>query len=141
MMDKGVFNSEESAVRAVLLLQYVATGAASAPEHELALNKVLCGLPFSTPVPQAIDITEKERQTTVQMLNGVQQNWEKLKNSSIDALREGFLIRDGYLRETEQTWELKVEKKTLDILMQSMPWSVATIKLSWMKKRMQVEWR
>ena len=141
MMDKSAFINDETATRAVLLLQFMVTGTAAAPEHELVLNKVLCGLPLSTPVPLSIELTEREREVTSQLLNGVLQNWPKLKNSSIDALREGFLVRDGYLRETEQTWDLKVEKRTLDILMQSMPWSLGTIKYSWMKKRLLVEWR
>jgi hypothetical protein len=141
MMEKGAFISDDSAARAVLLLQYIATGIPSAPEHYLILNKVLCGVPLHTPVPSAIELTTYEEEITLQMLNGVLQNWEKLKHSSIDALREGFLIRDGYLRETEQTWELRVEKKTLDILMDSMPWSFGTIKMSWIKKRIIVKWR
>lgn len=141
MMEKGAFISEDSAIRAVLLLQYIATGAPAAPEHNLMLNKVLCGVPLNTPVPSAIELNTNEEEITSQMLNSLLQNWEKLKDSSIDALREGFLIRDGYLRETEQTWELRVEKKTIDILMDSMSWSFGTIKLSWIKKRIIVKWR
>ena len=63
-----------------------------------------------------------------------------MKGSSAGALREGFLIRDGFIEETEKTWELKVEKKTLDILMESMPWAFGMIKLPWMEKRLNVEW-
>ena len=140
MTEKGEFKTDDVASRAVLLLQYLATGRSAAAEHELLLNKVLCGLLPGLPVPREIELTQKEIDTSEMMFKGVLQNWEKLKNSSIDALREGFLIRDGYLREKEFIWEMKVEKKTLDILMQSMPWSFGTIKLPWMKKRLVVEW-
>jgi hypothetical protein len=140
MTEKGNFKSEEEAIRAVHLLQFIATGTTLAPEHELLLNKVLCGLKIATPVPKEVELTEKEIKTTEMMLKGLLQNWDKIKSSSIDALREGFLSRDGYILEKEKTWELKVEKKTIDILMENMPWGFGTIKLSWMEKRLNVEW-
>ena len=140
MVENGAFKTEADAVRGVHLLQFVATGEAEAPEHELILNKVLCGLKLSVPVPLEIALTENEIKTSEMMLGGLMQNWEKMKGSSAGALREGFLIRDGFIEETEKTWELKVEKKTLDILMESMPWAFGMIKLPWMEKRLNVEW-
>jgi hypothetical protein len=140
MTEKGQFKTNEEAVRAVHLLQYIATGSAVAPEHELLLNKVLCGVKLHTPVPMEIALTEQEKETTEMMLNGLLQNWEKLKSSSIEALREGFLMRDGYLLEKDKTWEIKVEKKTLDILMENLPWAFGTITLPWIEKRINVEW-
>ncbi len=140
MTEKGEFKSPELAARAALLLQFIATGKATAAEHELLLNKLLCGILPSMPVPREIELTDKETEITDMMLKGVLQNWEKLRNSSVDALREGFLVRDGYLREKEMLWELQVEKRTLDILMKSMPWSFGTVKLPWMKKRLVVQW-
>lgn len=140
MLDGQKFKTEEDAVRAVLLLQYVATGNEFAAEHELLLNKVLCGVKIATPVAFEINLTDKEREVTEQMLKGLLSNWNRLKNTSIDALREGFILRDGQLMESEETWNLKVEKKTIDILMESMPWSYSMIKLPWMSKRLFVEW-
>jgi hypothetical protein len=140
MTEKGKFKSDKEAIRAVHLLQFIATGSTLAPEHELLLNKVLCGLKIATPVPKEVELTEKEIKTTEMMMKGLLQNWDKIKSSSIEALREGFLSRDGYILEKEKTWELKVEKKTIDILMESMPWGFGTIKLSWMEKRLNVEW-
>ena len=96
---------------------------------------------IATPIPFEIKLTDREREVSEQMLNGLLQNWPRLKNSSIDALREGFLVRDGRLIETDEVWQLKVEDKTLDILMDAMPWSFGIIKLPWMDKRMMVEWR
>ncbi len=140
MTKDSKFKTEEDAVRAVHLLQYLATGFASAPEHELVLNKILCGVKLSTPVPIEITLTDTEKEITNSLLKGVLQNWEKLKNSSVQALQEGFMIRAGVIYEKEDNWQLKVEKKTLDILMESMPWSFSTIKLPWMEKRLLVQW-
>jgi hypothetical protein len=140
MTEDSKFKTEEDAVRAVHLLQYLATGFASAPEHELVLNKILCGVKLYTPVPIELTLTDTEKEITNSLLNGVLQNWEKLKNSSVQALQEGFMIREGAIYEKEDNWQLKVEKKTLDILMENLPWSFSTIKLPWMEKRLLVEW-
>jgi hypothetical protein len=141
MVKDEKFKSKKAARRAVQLLQHLVTGLESAPEHELLLNKVLCGVKIATPIPFEIELTDREREVSEQMLNGLLQNWPRLKNSSIDALREGFLVRDGRLIETDEVWQLTVEDKTLDILMDTMPWSFGIIKLPWMDKRMMVEWR
>ena len=140
MTAKGSFKTEENAVRAVHLIQYLVTGLNETPENELLLNKILCGVNLSIPVPLQIELTDKEMETSDLMLNGVMQNWKKLKSSSIDAMREGFFIRQGFIEEKDDFWELEVEKKTMDILLKSLPWGFGTIKLPWMSKRMIVNW-
>src|SRR5258706_4778710 len=40
------FRSEYSQIRAVLLSQYLIAGSAEIAEHELLLNKILCGFPL-----------------------------------------------------------------------------------------------
>ena len=138
MTEKGKFKTEQDSIRAVNLIQYLATGESATPEHELVLNKILCGVDLATPIPLQIELTDKEKETSDQMLNGVLQNWAKLKSSSIYALREGFFIRDGFVQDKENVWELEVPKKTLYILLRSLPWGFCTIKMSWMSKRLIV---
>ena len=140
MTDKGAFKTEGDAVRATHLIQYLVTGSNETPEHELLLNKILCGINLATPVPLQIELTEKEKETSDLMLNGVMQNWQKLKSSSIDAMREGFFVRQGFVEDKDDFWELEVEKKTIDILLKSLPWGFGTVKLPWMSKRMIVNW-
>ena len=140
MTEKGSFKTEGDAVRATHLIQYLITGSNETPEHELLLNKILCGIKLATPVPLQIELTDKEKETSDLMLKGVIQNWEKLKSSSIDAMREGFFMRQGFIEEKDDFWELEVEKKTIDILLKSLPWGFGTVKLPWMSKRMIVNW-
>ena len=140
MTEKGAFKTEGDAIRATHLIQYLVTGSNETPEHELLLNKILCGINLATPVPLQIELTEKEKETSDLMLNGVMQNWQKLKSSSIDAMREGFFVRQGFVEEKDDFWELEVEKKTIDILLNSLPWGFGTVKLPWMSKRMIVNW-
>ncbi|MAJ50084.1 MAG: hypothetical protein CMB82_00495 [Flammeovirgaceae bacterium] len=140
MTEKGQFKTEGDAIRAVHLIQYLVKGSSETPEHELLLNKILCGINLAIPVPLKIELTDKEKKTADLMLNGVMQNWKKLKSSSIDAMREGFFIRQGFLEEKDDFWELEVEKKTIDILLKSLPWGFGMVKLPWMSKRMIVNW-
>tara|TARA_B110001452_G_scaffold12135_1_gene9965 strand:- start:3813 stop:11204 length:7392 start_codon:yes stop_codon:yes gene_type:complete len=140
MTEKGSFKTEGDALRATHLIQYLITGSNETPEHELLLNKILCGIKLATPVPLQIELTDKEKETSDLMLKGVIQNWEKLKSSSIDAMREGFFVRQGFIEEKDDFWELEVEKKTIDILLKSLPWGFGTVKLPWMSKRMIVNW-
>ena len=140
MLENGQFKSEEMSSRAVLLVQHLASGIAKAPEHELILNKVLCGVPINVPVEAEIQLTDQEKEISESLLTGVRQNWGKLEGSSNDGLRQGFLMRDGQLWETDGSFKLKVEMKTMDILLDYMPWSFKLTKLSWMQKPLEVEW-
>jgi len=141
MTEKRAFKDEQAAARAVHLVQYLVSGETETPEHELVLNKVLCGVDLEYPVELSIDLTDKEKEISESLLKGVMQNWDKLKSNSIEALREAFLMRTGYINETPHNWELKVESSGRDILIDFLPWSIGTIKLSWMKKSLNVEWR
>lgn len=141
MLEKRVFKNEKAATRAVHLLQYLVSQQSETPEHMLVFNKVLAGLPLSTPVPLAIDITEKEITTSNQLSNSVLANWTKMKNSTAKNLRATFIIRNGILTEEADKWTLKVESKPFDILLEFLPWTISVISLPWMDKRIEVEWK
>ncbi|WP_373396428.1 contractile injection system tape measure protein [Algoriphagus halophilus] len=63
-----------------------------------------------------------------------------MKNTSVDGLRETFLQRDGKISRVENGWKLKVERKTVDIQMNKLPWGIGMIKLPWMNEMMFVDW-
>jgi hypothetical protein len=74
------------------------------------------------------------------MLSTAISYWTALKNTSPDGLREGFLLRSGKLSHKFDEWFLFVEQKTLDVLLQQLPWTIGFIKLPWMNKMLKVEW-
>lgn len=74
-------------------------------------------------------------------MNGVLQNWNKLKNSSIATLREVFPRRDGKLEEKEDEFHLTVEEKDFDMLIDNIPWNFKMIGMPWMEKLITVKWR
>jgi hypothetical protein len=127
---------------ALRLLHYLATGLEDAPEYELALPKILCGLQPANLAGEAAPITDEEREESEALLAAVVRHWEALKNTGIDALRETFLKRDGKLtRWHDGGWLLQVESKSVDILLDSLPWGISMIRLPWMARMLRVEWR
>lgn len=135
------FVDTEARIRAIFVMQYAVFGLTKFAEHELELNKLLTGLTAGTPIPQEVELTENEKEVVDGLLRAVTQNWSKLGNTSIDGLRGNFLIRNGKLEEHEDFYQLTVEEKAYDILLGSLPWSISTIKLSWMEKGINVKWR
>ncbi len=132
--------SPEARDRAVHLLQYLAEGRCDRPEPMLALNKLLCGQPLSAPTSAGIDPTEQEREMCGSLLGAMLANWPLLKGSSVAALQETFFQRAGALVRTGEGWRVDVERKVLDILVDGVPWSFATILHPWMPEPVTVDW-
>lgn len=138
--DKKSFLNVEKACRAVYALAFLNGKDEAMNEPEYLIHKILCGLPLALPLPPMPELLESERNTMLSMLNGVKNNWPKMQRSSIEAMQQSFLNREGSLSFHENYWQVQIEKQTMDILMQSIPWSFAKIKLSWMEHPINVEW-
>ncbi len=139
--EKGKFLGEEQQFYAAHLLEYAATKNTVTPEYLMPFNKILCEIPFSTPLPPEIELGENAKELVESLLRAVIQQWSAIKNSSEDGLRGNFLIRDGKLVKKEKNWNLVVEQKSFDILLDRLPWGISTIKLPWMSPILYVEWR
>jgi hypothetical protein len=127
---------------ALRLLHYLATGLDDAPEYELALPKILCGLPPASLAEEAEPLSDEMRKESAALLEAVIRHWEALKNTGTDALRESFLKRNGKLtRWHDGGWLLQVESNSFDILLDRLPWSFSMIRLPWMPSMLHVEWR
>ena len=140
LVQANQFIDLQAAERAVLILQYLVNTATEIPEHWLPLNKLLCGLDLSAPVPATLDIAEIEQHECDTLLTAVIQNWSALKSTSIEGFRQTFLRREGILRVYRDDWLLQVEQKTYDILIDQLPWSIRVIKLPWMTQVLYSEW-
>jgi hypothetical protein len=131
----------QNAESAPLLLHYFATAETRTVEHQLALPKLLCGLPLDEPVPCDWDFALESLAEVDRLLASVIEHWTALKNTSIAGLREAFLQRPGLLRDTGREWTLRVEHRAWDILLERVPWTFQTIRLAWMLQPLRVEWR
>jgi Contractile injection system tape measure protein len=134
------FVSAEATERAIALLRYLVDGREEAPEYVLAFEKILCDVPTDWPLRQEIVLSEHEKNEAEKMLTAAIGHWTALKQCSIAALRETFLQRQGKLQRREDGWLLQPERKTVDILLDRLPWSIGMVKLPWMQKMIWVEW-
>lgn len=141
MIKDGDFISEEIRMKGVQLTQYLVTGNTEIDESELTLNKLLCGADKDLVIEYDLDISAEEIALSDSLLQGVLYNWEKMRGTRPETFRQTFLQREGVLRKAEDYYELKVEEKSYDMLLTTLPWNLSMIKLAWMKSRLTVIWK
>lgn len=132
--------SIEAQYKGVHLLQYLVNKQLQTPENELVLNKIICGLPVTAPVPLTVDFTDAELKFSESLLQGAINNWARLKTMSPDAMRNTFLIRTGRLVEEADRWKVSVDKGTLDVLLRTITWGFTFLRYPWFEKPIFVEW-
>jgi hypothetical protein len=143
LLEKNSLCGEEEQSRAIHLVQYLATGKLEAPEHELLLNKLLCGARPEQPLHPVTAVTAAEEDISRQLLNSVIQTWKKIRNTSVDGLRQSFLVREGQLlrRDSDDSWLLTVSARSYDMLLDSLPWRLSPVRQPWMQTTLHVKWR
>lgn len=141
VQDGKTFVDREAQVKAVFVLQHLLSEEKEWPEFDLMLNKLLTGYMQGKPLPRNVELNGQERQTLGSMLAGVKQNWEKMEHTTLQGFRDSFLLREGVLQEREEYWYLRVESRTYDVLLDTLPWGFAPVKYPWMDKPLLVEWR
>lgn len=130
----------EAATRAVHMLQYLVDGRCDRPEPDLVLNKLLCGLTPATPVGPSIEPSEQDRALADSLIASVIQHWTIVNNTSPAGLRETFLQREGKLVFSTDCWTLAVNRKTVDVLVDRVPWGLSPIFHPWMGWPLHVSW-
>ncbi len=130
----------EAMSRGVHLLQYLVDGRCNAPEPELVLNKLLCGLPTAQPIAASIEPGEADIAICDGLIAAVIANWPILGKASPAALRETFLQREGRLTHGADRWDLRVQRKTVDVLVDQVPWNIAMLYHRWMREAVHVTW-
>ncbi|MEO8568632.1 MAG: contractile injection system tape measure protein [Ginsengibacter sp.] len=135
------FSDTFSHQKALYLLHYLSTGNVNPEEHELVIAKVLCAFPPDEPVNAIIEISIEELQEADNLLMSAIGQWEVLKSTSPDGLREGFLQRNGKLFTKNGRLHLQVEASSIDMLLDQLPWNLNMVKLPWMNDILKVEWR
>ncbi|TCI01888.1 hypothetical protein EZV61_16620 [Corallincola luteus] len=127
-------------LQALFALHYLATGQQQAEEGELVFAKFLLGMEFSEPVPHALALPPAVYSELDRLLCEVISHWSVLKNTSVAGLRETFLQRSGCLMPLDEGYRLKVELRSVDLLLQQLPWAYQLIVLPWLTKPLFVEW-
>ena len=135
------FESDEKQMRAVQLLQYCAGGSENIPEYLLVLPKILCGIKVDEPIENNLLLTEEEKELVKSLLENVITQWSILGETNVEGLQQTFLERNGALRMSNERWELEVEKRPFDMLLDKIPWTYSLIKYEWMDKPLSTLWR
>lgn len=140
LLQHQAWKNEQAQERAALLLQLLATGTPQAEEHLLPLNKILVGLPLDHPLPAEIQPTDLEQQKSEAVLNSITAHWKPMNGTTPAQLQHSFLMREGRLTPKPDGWELIVEQKGYDIVLDSLPWGIGTILLPWLSDQITVQW-
>lgn len=134
------FESEDAACRGVHLLQYLVTGETATEEQDLVLNKILCGLDISESIPFDVELSSYEIEECIILLETVTTRWEALKTKDINAVKANFLNREGKLTHAGNGWNVYIERETLDLLIDKLPWPISIIRQPWIDEIIYVEW-
>lgn len=134
------FKSLNHAHKAIHLLQYMVTGKEETAEYDLSLNKIICGLELTEPVPKTVQLTDEEKEECTNLMVTVLQRWEALKTENPEALQQTYLSREGILKQEGPGWNLMVERNTFDVMLEKLPWGISIIKFPWNPQIIYVEW-
>lgn len=140
LVEKGKFIDEEKREKAIHISQYLVDESSNNPEYNLLLNKLICGLEINQPLERFVKITEEEKQEANLFLEAIKNEWKQMQKTSLVGFRETFLQREGYLYKKADNWFVKVEWKSFDVLLMTVPWGYTLIRLPWNKEIIYVEW-
>ncbi|MDO6686775.1 MULTISPECIES: contractile injection system tape measure protein [unclassified Agarivorans] len=139
LVEKQQFVSPLSQQLAVNVLQHL-LGIDDYSDTDLSLNKLICGMEIASPVVCS-PASEEHKPLLESLLNEAVRQWSALGKTSVMGLRDSFLLRNGVLSRQEELWQLQVEVKPYDMLLDKLPWGYGMVKFSWMKSAIQVNWR
>ena len=126
--------------KAACIVQFLASGKEAIAEFELGISKILCGLEMNAAVDTSTIFSEEEKKEVNELLLSAIEYWNILRDTSVEAFRESFLLRDGKLWFEDDEWHLQVEQKSYDMLLQQLPWNINIIRLPWMRYPLRTEW-
>ncbi len=134
------FKSDRMQHRAVGLLEYLASGNAAAPEYELPLNKLICGLEPEEVLEIQDPFSQEELELGDELLDAVISYATALGNISVEGFQTTFLQREGVLIKESGQWALTVKRESLDVLLDRIGWNFNAVTFPWMTSIIIVEW-
>lgn len=138
LRDRAFINPDLQA-RAVRCLSLLTAGEGDAPDAELMLNKLVCGLALHTTIPD-VSFSDEERENTSGLLQALIAQWQILSGSSVQGVQETFLRREGTLEALDDRFTLTIKRKGVDVLVDRLPWNFTIIFHPWMKSPIHTSW-
>jgi len=142
LLEDGTFRNVAALEKAVVLLYFIASGKTEPRDYELVVPKIFCGMRLHQGVSeQSFLLSEVERQEALNMIHAAIEQWDFIRNTSVEGLRESFLAREGKLLIKDSGIEFRIESRGIDVLLDRLPWNLSLIKFPWLDKLIHVEWR
>ncbi|MFK7969497.1 MAG: contractile injection system tape measure protein [Bacteroidia bacterium] len=125
---------------AISILTWLVYGVDEVAENQQLIPKLIAGYPLDEVTDPVLNISEETKAMCTELLQAVVTHWKALGNTSPAGLRETFLQREGRLKLEDRGWYLLIEQRSLDVLLNSLPWGIGMIKLPWLNKILFVDW-
>jgi hypothetical protein len=141
LLNANQFIDEMCRHKAIVYLHYLVYNEMPEDESRLIFNKILCGADPEVVIKlNEIAFTEEELSESTELKATVIKHWTKLGSTSIEGLTQTFLIRNGSLIFREDNYNLYVERKGFDVLLDTLPWSLSIIRLPWNNYLINLNW-
>jgi hypothetical protein len=141
LLNGNQFIDEMCRHKAIVYLHYLVYNEMPEDESRLVFNKILCGADLEAVIElNEITFTEEELNQSIELKTTVIQHWTKLGSTSIEGLTQTFLMRNGSLIFRENNYNLHVERKGFDVLVDTLPWSLSIIRLPWNNYLINLNW-
>jgi len=137
----NMFVSEGNRLLGLALLRYAVFGDYKIPPCQSFMMNLLCNFEGSYSPKELPEVSNEQKKMVNGLLSAVVQNWGALGSTSADGLRSSFLVRAGRIEDGENGLVLKVATSAYDMLLEKLPWGYSTVKLPWMKSKIDVKWR
>ncbi len=92
------------------------------------------------PIKAKHQFSAAEKKAGEEMLDSFIEHWTILKNTSHRGLIKSFILRNGLIQKAENNFLVQVEKSSIDILLDSLPFGIRTIKMPWNEYIVYTEW-
>jgi hypothetical protein len=87
-----------------------------------------------------MDLSEQEIDAAGEVLDSALAHWTVLKRTTAPVFQRTFLQHEGILTRESSNWLLRIERISVDMLIDTLPWTISIIKHPWMKQPVMVEW-
>lgn len=139
-LEDNKFKDFHSRQQAVLFLHYLVYNHMPEDESPLYLNKLLCGIEPAEFISTGGPAGEGWAEMRTDLWKAVIQQWNVLGTTSVEGLIDTFIVRNGKVKKAPGGYNVLVERKTLDILLDRLPWPISIIKPAWNNYIITVTW-
>lgn len=131
------FVNEYQKAKAYVILQYIVNGSVDYENINNSLAYYFAAKP-NLNIEKDVQLSESEIEECNILLHTIIGYIPNLQHLSIDSFQKEFLQREGVLY--LNTNELTIQRKSIDVIMDNIPWNIHLIKLPWLKNIIKAEW-